>query len=697
MSGHGRLDVVLPFRRSPWFWGVLAAKLVASALFGSYYVRELFVPFVTHFIDSGFANPWEHFAAQGKLDAFPYSGLMLGLLSAPQAFVSIFVPGLVHASEPLRLLLVRLPMLIADLAILAVLARWFETKRTRLLLVYWCSPILFYISYVHGQIDAIPSAFLFLCLFFVFRRRPLVAGLLLGLGLGTKLHLLVAVPFVAVALWRSASAARPRQLALFLAGVVVPVVATVAPLLPSEGYRQLVLGTSETARLFALTLPIAAPLVLYVAPAALLLLFLRFAAAGRVNRDLAVSYLAVVFGVLVLLVPPMPGWYYWSIPLVCYFFIRQETTSALSYWLVSVVYVVYYALFWTDPATGHAPVEPHPLGGLFHAAHPESLVFTALQTSVAIMVFWIYRQGVRSSHEYRHGDRPILIGVGGDSASGKHTLAESLRALVGPNDSAQTEGDDYHRWERDDEAWEQTTHLDPRANRMFQSVEDLWALRHGRPVTKPVYDHDTGRFSAPRRLDPRRLTFYVGLHPFFIRRMRGLFDLKIYLDPDEALRRRWKLHRDVDERGHERAEVLRQIEARLPDAERFVHPQRRFADWVVSWQADAPLAGDATGEALPVHARHLLRNDVPLEDLVAELRSVPGLDVRWELHPDMERQVLEVRGDAAPEDLRTVAFRRFPNLADLLGTEDLRWRGGQHGVCQLLLVLLLAETMRSRP
>ena len=185
------------------FWLVLIAKLVASALFGSHYVKDLFLPFINHFITSGFENPWQAFVAQGRLDAFPYSAPMLGLLAFPQWIVSLLFPNLVAESLYLRLFLIRLPMLVADLTILIILARWFYTKKNLALWIYWCSPIVFYISYIHGQVDVIPTAFLFLALATLLARRPAWSGALLGIGIATKMHLAVAIPFLFVYAYRN--------------------------------------------------------------------------------------------------------------------------------------------------------------------------------------------------------------------------------------------------------------------------------------------------------------------------------------------------------------------------------------------------------------------------------------------------------------------------------------------------------------
>ena len=38
--------------------------------------------------------------------------------------------------------------------------------------------------------------------------------------------------------------------------------------------------------------------------------------------------------------------------------------------------------------------------------------------------------------------------------------------------------------------------------------------------------------------------------------MRDCYDVKIYLDPEEELRVKWKMHRDTTKRGYTREEVL---------------------------------------------------------------------------------------------------------------------------------------------
>ena len=53
--------------------------------------------------------------------------------------------------------------------------------------------------------------------------------------------------------------------------------------------------------------------------------------------------------------------------------------------------------------------------------------------------------------------------------------------------------------------------------------------------------------------------------------MRDCYDVKIYLDPEEDLRVKWKIHRDTTKRGYTLKEVMAQIDRREV-AEPGLHP-----------------------------------------------------------------------------------------------------------------------------
>jgi phosphoribulokinase len=63
--------------------------------------------------------------------------------------------------------------------------------------------------------------------------------------------------------------------------------------------------------------------------------------------------------------------------------------------------------------------------------------------------------------------------------------------------------------------------------------------------------------------------------------VRGLFDLNVWLDPQQDLKHGWKAQRDVAKRGYTPEQVCGEIAAREPDVAAYITPQRRFADLIV--------------------------------------------------------------------------------------------------------------------
>ena len=103
---------------------------------------------------------------------------------------------------------------------------------------------------------------------------------------------------------------------------------------------------------------------------------------------------------------------------------------------------------------------------------------------------------------------------------------------------------------------------------MYDQVK---ALKEGKSVDKPIYNHVTGVFDPAEKVDPP--TFHLeGLHPFADERVREMFDFKIYLDISDDVKFAWKIQRDMAERGHSLESIKASIEARKPDFDEFVDP-----------------------------------------------------------------------------------------------------------------------------
>src|SRR6476659_797815 len=200
-------------------------------------------------------------------------------------------------------------------------------------------------------------------------------------------------------------------------------------------------------------------------------------------------------------------------------------------------------------------------------------------------------------------EHPIILGIVGDSASGMTTLSAGVAQILGEERCTVLCTDDYHRYDRRERAEKGLSAIDPRANYLDVLEQALHHLREGDPILKPVYDHRDGTCGRPKYVKPKEFVIAEGLLGYTTRRMRDCYDVKIYLDPDEDLRVKWKMHRDTTKRGYRREEVLASLEKRRQDAPKYMHPQRTFADIVIHFQKTQ----DANGSDTQLDVRHILR------------------------------------------------------------------------------------------
>jgi uridine kinase len=176
-----------------------------------------------------------------------------------------------------------------------------------------------------------------------------------------------------------------------------------------------------------------------------------------------------------------------------------------------------------------------------------------------------------------------VFAICGDSGSGKSTLSNLLQKMF--NDSFKLECDRYHKWERGDKEWDGITHLNPSANYITKMYEDVFNLKIGNEIFQVDYDHDTGKFTEKQLINPSNNLIVCGLHSLYINE-KELYDLKIYMDTQETLKTKWKIDRDIKERGYTIQKVLDNIKKREKDFKEYIEPQKEKADLIVRFFTD---------------------------------------------------------------------------------------------------------------
>ena len=249
-------------------------------------------------------------------------------------------------------------------------------------------------------------------------------------------------------------------------------------------------------------------------------------------------------------------------------------------------------------------------------------------------------------------ERPIILGIVGDSAAGKTTLTRGIAQVLGEHDVTTICPDDYHRYDRKQRKEMGISALHPDCNYVDIIEQHLALLRQGQPILKPIYNHTSGEFDPPEYIQPKKFVIVEGLLGYSSKLARDAYDVKVYLAPPEELRTKWKIKRDTRKRGYNEEQVLAALKQREPDSEEFIRPQRKWADVVVTFYP--PENPEEQANDLLLNVNLVLRPTIPHPDFTDILDDDLSKAIRLGLQRDMGKpvDVLAIDGHATPEQVQ---------------------------------------------
>ena len=174
-----------------------------------------------------------------------------------------------------------------------------------------------------------------------------------------------------------------------------------------------------------------------------------------------------------------------------------------------------------------------------------------------------------------------IIAISGDSGSGKSTLLKYLTPLFENNNYIKLETDRYHKWERGHPNYNIYTHLNPESNYLEKMSDDIYKLKIGEDIYTVDYNHNTGKFTQEEKINSKNNLLICGLHTLYNEQTNKIINLKIYMDTDRELIKKWKINRDVNERGYSIEKVLQQIETRETDYKKYIEEQKNNSDLII--------------------------------------------------------------------------------------------------------------------
>lgn len=150
-------------------------------------------------------------------------------------------------------------------------------------------------------------------------------------------------------------------------------------------------------------------------------------------------------------------------------------------------------------------------------------------------------------------EKVIVIGVAADSGCGKSTFMRRLTKVFGGANVGPLGGgfgapggwetntlvsdvttviclDDYHLNDRGGRKVSGLTALNIKEQRFDLMYDHIKALKEGKSIQKPIYNHVNGTLDTPETVKPTQIVIIEGLHPLVDSRVRSLLDFTIYLD-----------------------------------------------------------------------------------------------------------------------------------------------------------------------
>ena len=611
---------------------ILLVKVILAGFFSSDYQNKMFEPFACDFLKGlceGRFNPWQTYYDTGLAIHFPYPIIMLLLTS---------VGGILGGVDNLPLFVhnvfFKLPLFLADFLMMFYLVKMFPNKINRCLWCYFASPIVIYACYMHGQLDLIPMSLTFASLYFVTgvndKRRFVISAVVLGLAVLSKLHILAIIPLVLIYIHRIYGYKRCFQYATIVLSMVL---VGVFPFW-GDGFVTGVLFNKEQQTLLALYFPYGG-LNLYLSLVAIFAIYAYISCLNIFNRDLLLGFCGLIFSVFLALCVPMPGWYVWIIPFIAYFMTKgSQNLSALTcFTALQSFYLVYFVFcHYKANVTDLYLLQTSLVFLKVHNDIVRNICFTFLTSSLICFILIIFRYYIAGSGIFKFRHKAFVIGICGDSGSGKSTLQNSFSQLFRENVLLRIEGDGDHKWERNSKHWLHYTHLNPKANYLYQQSQDVAKLKNGHSVHRVDYDHAKGKFTEQFVLYPKRFISISGLHTLYLPQQRENIDLKIFMETSSELRVKWKMQRDSGERGYSEAEIVEQIRKRQDDAAKYISPQSKNADICIC------LGKDPVNSEIGIRFRIGTSFDV---EKIVSLLSELGVGITHEFSEDYNYQIVD--------------------------------------------------------
>ena len=192
----------------------------------------------------------------------------------------------------------------------------------------------------------------------------------------------------------------------------------------------------------------------------------------------------------------------------------------------------------------------------------------------------------------------LLVGITGESASGKSTICKEIKNVVErlslPVSVLSTDNyfndisDLIKKYGSFDNLTDNGYDTDaPESFQMQLLREDLELLSEGMDILAPHYVPNGTGVSIPKsqQISANKIVVVEGIATMY-KEVRDIFDVKIYIETENSIRKERFIKRAVAERGQSEENASKHWEYLLSAGQKYVIPSRECADFVLDGNSD---------------------------------------------------------------------------------------------------------------
>ena len=650
-------------------------------------IQEIwFVDFIKNSINNPSLDPWSNYLLNsGDSLGFPYGPIMF-LIFIPLSFVF----GLIGAPFGLEDYFIgigfRSNLLIFDLVALLVLSKLLNNKKKEIIFFYWLSPLIFYVTYIYGQLDIIPTTIVLVGYLKLYKNEFKNSGYFFGLAIATKLSFALIIPFPIIYLWQN------KRLSFgfspFIRSLSIILILFVLTPIISSGYREMVLSTPEKASLISFNFPLNENLKIFILPLIFVLIIYSIWRLKRSNFNLLTSITGLAFLISTLMMPPSAGWYLWALPFLIIYQIKTDINGKL---LISIFTILPIIIIFPNNYFSKL----HLLNwhfkyntGLINNIN-EDLIYTLLISLGILIAIRLYRECIQNSAYNILNKKAFVIGISGGPSTGKDILSKSIIDLLGDHSSLFLRESDYIKWNKNLSNTDQNNSINIKSNDLLKLNADLDLILNKNVLNRKTISNS---ITKAQNINSFSKDFIIvnGYHIFLPDALNKLFNIKIFLDPEPELNKNWLKNKIISQPNVKKIENYNE----LKKYQDLYSEQKNASDLIFAFSyINKDILSYKKIQNLPLKMDVFLKDGIYAENLSKALISICGVKLNSNISNNDFSAKLSIEGDIWAEDIKLAASRLVPNLEEIIDY-NAKWQSNIIGLMQLIILMQIAYVFK---